>query len=210
MKNKLNYLLASSISLFPFSVKAVGDKNMGSQKENPNVIFMMVDDLGLGDLGCYGQKQIKLPNIDKLAENGVAFTQHYSGSTVSAPSRCSLLTGKHTGNSFIRGNKGVKGPDGEAYDYPLRAEEVTVADIFKKRNYTTACIGKWGLGGPESEGHPNNHGFDYFFGHLGQGNAHHYYPRFLWENNTKINLDEKHYSHYLILLYFHFEVLSQQ
>lgn len=168
-------------------------------QEPPNVIYMMVDDLGVGDLGCYGQKQIKTPAIDRLAARGVRFAQHYSGSTVSAPSRCSLMTGKHTGNAFIRGNKGVKGPDGEQYDYPLKNDEVTVAEIFKKHDYITACIGKWGMGGPESEGHPLKQGFDYFYGYLGQLNAHRYYPRFLWENNTKIALNEAFYTPYLLL-----------
>lgn len=168
-------------------------------KDRPNIIYMMVDDLGIGDLGCYGQKQIKTPAIDKLATNGVRFAQHYSGSTVSAPSRCALMTGKHIGHAYIRGNKGVKGPDSEQYDYPLKDSEVTVAEILKRQDYATACIGKWGMGGPESEGHPNKQGFDYFFGYLGQLNAHRYYPRFLWENETKINLKEEAYSPYLIL-----------
>lgn len=174
-------------------------KGYAQIQEPPNVIYMMVDDLGVGDLGCYGQKQIKTPAIDRLAARGVRFAQHYSGSTVSAPSRCSLMTGKHTGNAFIRGNKGVKGPDGEQYDYPLKNDEVTVAEIFKKYDYITACIGKWGMGGPESEGHPLKQGFDYFYGYLGQLNAHRYYPRFLWENNTKIELNEAFYTPYLLL-----------
>jgi len=167
--------------------------------QTPNVIYIMADDLGIGDLGCYGQKQIKAPAIDRLAANGVRFAQHYSGATVSAPSRCSLMTGKHTGHSYIRGNKGTTGPDSEKYDYPLSAGETTVADIFKQHNYVTACIGKWGLGGPESEGHPNKHGFDYFFGYLGQANAHRYYPQFVWENNQKINLNKETYTPYLLL-----------
>jgi len=171
-----------------------------SQESNlPNVIYIMADDLGIGDLGCYGQTKIKTPAIDKLAENGMRFTQHYSGSTVSAPSRCSLLTGKHTGNAYIRGNKGVKTEDGDDYDYPLSIKEITVADIFKEKNYHTACIGKWGLGAPGSEGHPNKHGFDYFFGYLGQLHAHKYYPPFLWENNDKVMLNNDIYSHDLIM-----------
>ncbi len=169
------------------------------EKTHPNIVYIMVDDLGIGDLGCYGQKQIKTPAIDKLAANGVRFAQHYSGSTVSAPSRCALMTGKHIGHAYIRGNKGTKGPDGEQYDYPLKDSEVTVAEILKRQDYVTACIGKWGMGGPESEGHPNKQGFDYFFGYLGQLNAHRYYPRFLWENETKINLNEEVYSPYLLL-----------
>ena len=180
-------------------IAALASVTTYAQTSTPNVIYIMADDLGIGDLGCYGQKKIKTPAIDKLAENGMRFTQHYSGSTVSAPSRCSLITGKHTGHSYIRGNASSKGPDGETYDHPLAANEITVADIFKQKDYATACIGKWGLGGPESEGHPNKHGFDYFFGILGQLNAHTYFPRFLWENNTKITLNEKVYSHDLIM-----------
>ena len=170
-----------------------------ASQDRPNVIYIMADDLGIGDLGCYGQKQIKTPSIDRLAANGMLFAQHYSGSTVSAPSRCALLTGKHTGNSYIRGNKGVVSPDGSRYDEPLKADEVTVAEIFKRKDYATACVGKWGMGGPGSEGHPNLQGFDYFFGYLGQSNAHRYYPDFLWENATKINLNKEKYSPYLML-----------
>lgn len=174
----------------------------GSESDSkalPNVIFILADDLGIGDLGCYGQKRIKTPAIDRLAENGMKFTQHYSGSTVSAPSRCVLLTGKHTGHAFIRGNKGYRAEDGRMYDMNLASDEVTVAELFKKQNYTTACIGKWGLGGPSGEGHPNNQGFDYFFGYLGQGNAHSYYPDRLFENNTPVILGNKVYSHDLII-----------
>lgn len=173
---------------------------LNAQQQNlPNVIFIMADDLGIGDLGCYGQKKIKTPGIDRLAENGMRFTRHYTGSTVSAPSRCSLLTGKHTGNAYIRGNRDAKGNDGETYDYPLAQGETTVADVFKQKDYATACIGKWGLGGPGSEGQPDKHGFDYFFGYLGQLHAHCYYPPFLWENDKKIMLDKKVYSHDLVM-----------
>lgn len=165
----------------------------------PNIIYIMADDLGIGDLGCYGQKQIKTPAIDRIAESGIKFTQHYSGSTVSAPSRCVLMTGKHTGHAYIRGNKEYRAEDGRPYDIPLRNEEITVAELLKQRNYQTACIGKWGMGGPESEGHPNNQGFDYFFGYLGQLNAHRYYPDRLFENNTPMMLNGAAYSHDLIM-----------
>lgn len=194
MKLKLSKALLPLVAL---PVTVLAQQSDQTQKQ-PNVIYIMADDLGLGDLGCYGQKLIKTPAIDQLAANGVRFAQHYSGSTVSAPSRCSLMTGKHTGNTFIRGNKGTKYKD-ENYDYPLEDKEITVAEIFKKHHYTTACIGKWGLGGPESEGHPNKQGFDYFFGYLGQANAHHYYPQFLWENDKKINLNKNVYSPYTLL-----------
>lgn len=165
----------------------------------PNIVYIMADDLGYGDLGCYGQKYIKTPAIDRLAAAGVRFAQHYAGCTVSAPSRCSLMTGKHTGHAFIRGNLGVTTPDGLRFDYPLADREVTVAEVMHASGYSTACIGKWGMGGPQSEGHPNRQGFDYFFGYLGQANAHRYYPAFLFENETRIDLGGEVYSHDLIM-----------
>ena len=193
MKHKI--LLSSAVLSSAFALHAQ-EKN---PETLPNVIYIMADDLGIGDLGCYGQRFIETPGIDKLAANGMRFAQHYAGCTVSAPSRASLMTGMHTGRAYIRGNKGVVGADGKPYDYPLADEQVTVGEIMKKSDYATACIGKWGLGGPDSEGHPNRQGFDYFFGYLGQANAHRYYPEFLFENNTKINLNKEVYSHDLIM-----------
>ena len=187
----------SGVFLLPFVSGQVYSQKV--QYKSPNVVFIMADDLGIGDLGCYGQDRIQTPAIDALAEQGMKFTQHYSGSTVSAPSRCVLLTGKHTGHSFIRGNKGYKAEDGRSYDLNLADEEITVGEIFKSRNYVTACVGKWGLGGPSAEGHPNQQGFDYFFGYLGQGNAHRYYPTQLFENNTPVMLNKKVYSHDMIM-----------
>ncbi|EOS09941.1 arylsulfatase [Phocaeicola sartorii] len=188
-------LLTMSLGVVPNIISAQGEK----ENSLPNVIYIMADDLGIGDLGCYGQRIIQTPGIDNLAATGMRFAQHYTGCTVSAPSRCCLMTGKHTGHSFIRGNKGVKASDGYSYDYPLADDEITVAEILKKRNYATACIGKWGLGGPKSEGYPTKQGFDYFFGYLGQGNAHRYYPAFLFENEKKIMLNGEKYSHDLII-----------
>ena len=194
------FFCMKTLSLIAITALATPIIPLNAQDRNlPNVIFIMADDLGIGDLGCYGQQKIKTPAIDQLAENGMRFTRHYAGSTVCAPSRCCLLTGKHSGDAYIRGNRDAKSDDGETYDYPLSKAEITVADIFKQKNYSTACIGKWGLGGPGSEGQPDKHGFDYFFGYLGQLHAHHYYPPFLWENNTKIVLDKKAYSHDLIM-----------
>lgn len=144
----------------------------------------MADDLGYGDLGCYGQKEIKTPHIDKLAEEGIRFTQHYAGSTVCAPSRCSLMTGLHTGHTIVRGNKATP-PMGQ---FPLPSQTTTVAKILKQGGYNTALIGKWGLGGPESTGHPLNQGFDYFYGYLCQSHAHNYYPEFLFKNRDRIPL----------------------
>lgn len=191
-----NIVLAAGMIGFSISHVPV---NAAEVNKRPNVIYIMADDLGIGDLGCYGQRFIKTPAIDKLAASGVRFAQHYAGCTVSAPSRCSLMTGKHTGNAFIRGNKGTVDSNGDRFDYPLADQEITVGEIMKRQQYATACIGKWGMGGPDSEGHPNKQGFDYFFGYLGQANAHRYYPQFLFENNAKIELDEKVYSHDLIM-----------
>lgn len=190
------YTLLSTVPLLsPMAVEA----QETVPADTPNVVYIMADDLGIGDLECYGQRQIKTPNIDEIAHNGVKFMQHYSGSTVSAPSRCALLTGKHMGHAAIRGNAKVNGSDGLPYETPLPEGEITVADLFKQRNYATACVGKWGLGGPGTEGMPNKHGFDYFYGYLGQGFAHNYYPEFLHENDRKIMLNGKAYSHDLIV-----------
>lgn len=170
-----------------------------AEEKLPNIVLILADDMGIGDINCYyEQPQIATPHIDELASHGLQFMQHYSGSTVSAPSRCCLLTGKHTGHAFIRGNKGVR-IAGEAFDYPLAAEEVTVAEILKEKGYATMCVGKWGLGGPGTEGSPLNQGFDYFFGYLSQEAAHRYYPASLYENETKVHLGGRVYSHWMIM-----------
>ncbi|MDO6516521.1 arylsulfatase [Zobellia uliginosa] len=154
--------------------------------EKPNIIYILADDLGYGDLGCYGQKKIKTPYIDKLASEGMLFTQHYSGNTVCAPSRSALLTGMHTGHTFIRGNKEVE-PEGQ---YPLPDSTYTLAKAMKKAGYVTGAYGKWGLGFPSSEGDPTNQGFDFFYGYNCQREAHHYYPNHLWNNGDSIILTE--------------------
>ncbi len=151
-------------------------------KRMPNVIFILADDLGYGDLGCYGQQKIETPNIDALAKSGMLFTQHYAGSTVCAPSRSTLLTGLHTGHTPIRGNKGIQ-PEGQ---YPLADSVYTLSEIFKDAGYVTGAFGKWGLGYPGSEGDPCNQGFDEFYGYNCQRLAHNYYPYFL-RNNYKID-----------------------
>jgi len=144
----------------------------------PNVIFILADDLGYGDLGCYGQKKIETPNLDRIAAEGMRFTQFYAGSTVCAPSRCCLMTGYHTGHAFIRGN----GKDN------LRPSDVTVAKILQKRGYKTGLIGKWGLGHEGSTGVPTKQGFDEFFGYLDQHHAHNYYPAFLHRGEERVKL----------------------
>lgn len=144
----------------------------------PNIIFIMADDLGYGDLGCYGQKRIRTPALDRMAAEGVRFTQAYAGSTVCAPSRCVLMTGLDTGHCHVRGNALV----------PLRPEDVTVAEVLKAAGYATALVGKWGLGEPGTTGVPNKKGFDYFYGYLNQQHAHNYYPDYLWKNEEKVPL----------------------
>jgi arylsulfatase A-like enzyme len=166
------------------SVESLGQDASRSSTDKPNIIFIMADDLGYGDLGCYGQAQIKTPNIDKLAAQGMRFTDHYAGCTVCAPSRCSLMTGLHTGHTYVRGNKEIK-PMGQL---PLPPDTVTVAKLLKQGGYATALTGKWGLGGPDSTGIPNKQGFDYFFGYLCQRHAHNYYPEFLFRNEERVPL----------------------
>lgn len=153
--------------------------------ERPNIIYILADDLGYGDLSCYGQDMFQTPNIDRLSAEGMRFTQHYSGSTVCAPSRSALMTGLHTGHTPIRGNKEIR-PEGQ---HPLPDSVVTLAETLKKAGYATGAFGKWGLGYPGSEGDPNNQGFDEFFGYNCQRFGHHYYPRHLWHNQDSIVLD---------------------
>jgi arylsulfatase A-like enzyme len=151
----------------------------------PNVILILADDLGYGDLGSYGQKKIRTPHLDRLAADGIRFTQCYAGSTVCAPSRCALMTGLHTGHCRTRGNGGGGTPRGNV---PLRPEDPCVAEVFQKAGYATALVGKWGLGEEGSTGVPNSKGFNYFFGYLNQHHAHNYYPDFLWRNGEKVPL----------------------
>ncbi len=150
----------------------------------PNIVFILVDDLGYGDLGCYGQKLIQTPRLDQMAAEGMRFTDFYAGSTVCAPSRSVLMTGQHMGHTHVRGNAG--GPDMSKQS--LRNEDVTVAEVLKDAGYQTALCGKWGLGDDTlggREGLPRRQGFDFFYGYLNQVHAHNYYPEFLWRNETK-------------------------
>lgn len=155
-------------------------------QDKPNVLFILTDDLGYGDLSCYGQEKFQTPNIDQLALSGTRFTRSYSGTTVSAPSRASLLTGLHTGNTPIRGNREIQ-PEGQA---PMPSDIYTLFRLFKESGYTTGAFGKWGLGYPGSSGDPVNQGVDHFFGYNCQRLAHNYYPSHLWENDKKVELPE--------------------
>lgn len=147
----------------------------------PNVIYILADDLGYGDLGCYGQTHFQTPNIDALAKQGMKFTQHYSGSTVCAPSRCALLTGKHIGHAVVRGNSEFM-PEGQQ---PMPADTITMAHMFQQAGYNTGLFGKWGLGAPGSVSEPMKMGFDRFYGYNCQRQAHHYYPYFLWNDDHR-------------------------
>jgi arylsulfatase A-like enzyme len=149
----------------------------------PNLIWIMADDLGWGDLGCYGQKVITTPNLDRMAKEGMRFTHFYSGATVCAPSRSVLMTGLHHGHTRIRGNAGQQNPAAQA----LKEGDVTVAAVLKKAGYKTALIGKWGLGnvGAAESGLPRKQGFDYFYGYLSQHHAHNHFPDYLWRNESK-------------------------
>ena len=161
--------------------KPAVDLKSGRTGRKPNVILILADDLGYGDLGCYGQQTIKTPNIDRMAADGIRFTQCYAGSTVCAPSRCSLMTGMDTGHATIRGNLPKAAP--------LRPQDVTVAEVLKSAGYKTGIIGKWGLGLENSSGTPDKKGFDEFFGYINQTLAHNYYPETLWRNNEKIVIE---------------------
>lgn len=168
----------------------------------PNIVYILADDLGYGDLGCYGQQKIETPNIDALAKEGMLFTQHYTGA-LCAPTRYSIMTGKDAGNAYIRGND-EWAERGDVWNFrameanpflegqlPIPDSTITIAKILRQAGYSTAMVGKWGLGGPLSTGEPNHQGFDYFYGSLCQRQDHQYYPGHLWENDLRVYLDNK-------------------
>ena len=175
---------------FLFLVNSCKNSNKVSERNHlqPNIIFILADDLGYGDVGVYGQQNFETPNLDRLAHGGMKFLQHYSGSTVCAPSRSALMTGQHTGHTFIRGNSERGFTLDKEGQYPLAPEEITIAEVLKKGGYATGAFGKWGLGYPGSEGDPTKQGFDEFFGYNCQRVAHNYYPTHLWDNLTKTPL----------------------
>lgn len=190
------YIGGSLFSLIP-SIHAQ------QKSPRPNIVFIMMDDLGYGDIGCYGQQKIETPNIDELCRQGMKFTQAYSGSPVSAAARCVLMTGMHTGHSQIRGNDeyAVRGATSN-YDsmyvhkelegqYPLKKESMTLGKMMQQAGYVTGCFGKWGLGYPTSDGTPDKQGFDKFYGYNCQRQAHTYYPPFLYNNNERVYLQNK-------------------
>lgn len=178
-------LLRSGLALFAVAL-SLSLAPTGHAAPRPNLVFILADDLGYGDLGCYGQRRIQTPRLDRMAAEGIRFTQCYAGATVCAPSRGVLMQGLHTGRSRVRGNAGRRNPQAQA----LRSEDVTVATVLSRAGYATGLIGKWGLGdvGAAETGLPRRHGFDEFFGYLNQTHAHNYYPTFLWRNETRVPL----------------------
>jgi arylsulfatase len=163
----------------------------------PNIVYILADDLGYAEVGCYGQKKIKTPNIDRLARQGMRFTQHYCGNAVCAPSRCALMTGKHPGHAHARNNRKATLSDELTEKYgseftgqePIPDGEFTIAEMVKTKGYATAAVGKWGLGQFGTSGDPNRQGVDLFFGYNCQAHAHSYYPEYLWQNGRKVMLD---------------------
>lgn len=184
MNQKLIY---SSALLIGFGgTQATAQKKKVQTQQKPNVIFILADDLGYGDLSCFGQEKFETPNIDAIAQNGMRFTQCYSGTTVSAPSRSCLLTGTHSGHTYIRGNIELS-PEGQ---FPLPEEAHTIFHVFKEAGYQTSAFGKWGLGYIGSSGDPKQQGCDTFYGYNCQLLAHSYYPDHLWDNDKRVELKD--------------------
>ncbi|MBK8946870.1 MAG: arylsulfatase [Ignavibacteriae bacterium] len=200
---KLSAIIITSVTFLTNFKYLAQEENITRNKNKPNIILILADDLGYGELGVFGQQKIETPNIDKLAKSGIKFTQFYSGSAVCAPSRCALLTGHHTGHSYIRGNDEWE-ERGDVWDFTKVVEDAnlegqrpipdsipTLSLLLKNSGYKTALIGKWGLGAPLSDGIPNNLGFDFFYGYNCQRQAHTYYPKHLWRNKEKELLSNK-------------------
>jgi arylsulfatase A-like enzyme len=174
----------------------LGQSSREEGKTLPNIIYIYADDMGYGELGCYGQKKIRTPNLDRMAREGMRFTQHYTSTPVCAPARAMLMTGKHGGHSYIRGNFELGGfaDSEERGQMPLPEEAFTIADLLKQKGYATAMIGKWGMGAAGTIGSPLKHGFDYYYGYLDQKQAHNYYPTHLWENDKWDTLGQPYFS----------------
>ncbi|GMV98695.1 MAG: N-acetylgalactosamine-6-sulfatase [Phycisphaerae bacterium] len=178
--------------LFLLLVCGQGVAGLAADAARPNIVFILADDLGYGDLGCYGQKHIRTPHIDRLASEGMRFTAHYSGNNVCAPSRCVLMTGRHPGHAYIRDNRQAKGfPEGQV---PVPPGELRLPLILKSLGYTVGGFGKWGLGPPGSSGDPLKQGFDRFFGFNCQAVAHNYYPTYLWDDDRQVPLNNPRFA----------------
>lgn len=182
MKARISYPIALVLLVVCFiaiSLSGCSSSSEPADNSKPNIVLILADDLGYGDLSCYGQEVLHTPNIDQMASEGVMFTNHYTGSTVCAPSRASLLTGLHTGHVSVRGNR----PEMQLYD-----EEITLGEIMKQAGYVTGAIGKWGVGSPPPVDDPERNGFDSFYGYINMWHAHNFYPEFLYRNGMKENL----------------------
>jgi len=189
---RLTLLLLVLSGLLPSALSA---QRSAITRNKPNIIFILADDLGWGELGCYGSDKIATPNIDRLAAEGMRFTSAYCGTSVCAPSRAALMTGQHMGHNPIRANREIQ-PEGQM---PLPPGTITVAQLLKDAGYKTGTTGKWGLGFPGSGSEPADRGFDFNFGYNCQREAHDYYPKHLWRNKERVELDGKTYSHDLIM-----------
>lgn len=197
---KMNLL---GVLVLVFACISCNKTTKNTDEIKPNIIYILADDLGYAELGCYGQQKIETPNIDALATNGMKFTQHYAGAPVCAPSRCVLMTGKHMGHAQIRGNDEWS-ERGNVWDFeamskdpnlegqrPLKTGTKTVGRLLQEAGYKTGIVGKWGLGAPLTEGIPNNQGFDFFYGYNCQRQAHTFFPVHLWKNKEKVILNNK-------------------
>jgi arylsulfatase A-like enzyme len=203
-KTKKHKMKATPLFIFLIVISAFFSfaQTKKAKVQKPNIVYILADDIGYGDLGCYGQKKIETPNIDALAKKGMLFTQHYA-MPVCAPSRYSLMTGINSGKAFIRGNdewdergdvwsfKAMEENPSLEGQLPIPDSTITIAKLLKNSGYKTALVGKWGLGAPMTAGEPNNQGFDYFYGSLCQRQDHQYYPAHLWENTFRVPLNNK-------------------
>jgi len=190
MRTTSAVLFAILFSSLPFTPAMAGERDRDRSAARPNIVFIMTDDLGVGDLGCYGQKLIQTPNIDRMANEGTRFTHCYAGASVCAPSRSALMTGQHTGHTRVRDNSGRVGgvPDEISRDghrIPLLDEDVTIAEVLKQAGYATGITGKWGLGESGTSGEPNRQGFDEWYGYLNQNHAVYYFTDYLWRNGKR-------------------------
>jgi arylsulfatase A-like enzyme len=164
------------LGLFLLGIALAGTTSLrAADAPRPNIVFLLADDAGYGDFGCYGQQRIKTPNVDRLAAEGMRFTQFYAGATVCSPSRATLMTGLHNGHGWIRANDPKN----------IRPQDVVIPEVLKKAGYTTGIVGKWGIGVEGSDGVPNKKGFDFSYGYLNNHHAHNHYPSFLWRNGQK-------------------------
>lgn len=188
MKSPLSLLLTAIVAI-PYFCASASAADTDAKK--PNIVFILADDLGYGELGCYGQEKIRTPNLDRLATEGLRFTQHYTGAPVCAPARCTLMTGKNLAHAEIRSNKDPG--DGRLFSgqWPITANALTIAEVLKEEGYATGAFGKWGLGSSISSGSPIKQGFDRFYGYNCQRNAHSYYPLFLDSDEKEVIINER-------------------